>query len=240
MADDEHYPAQAPLTGAGPRLKAAREAAGLSVAQISAQTKIPGRMLALIEAGDFAGLPGRTYATGFTRTYARTLGLDEDEYVAAVRKEMGLGQPAELRHVPAFEPGDPARVPTAKFAWLAAIAALIVVAAGLFFWRTYYAPAVSLPSILPPEVATPAQPAAAPLTAAPSPAAPPGVSVPTDASGTAAPPIPATGGLVAVPINPRPLAARSTVRRSQPAPVSSSAGTPVPLEAPVAASTAQN
>lgn len=236
MADDDHYPAQAPLTGAGPRLKAAREAAGLSVAQISQQTKIPGRMLALIEAGDFAGLPGRTYATGFTRTYARMLGLDEDEYVVAVRKEMGLGQPAELRHVPAFEPGDPARVPTAKFAWLAAIAALIVVAAGLFFWRTYYAPAVSLPSILPPDVAT-----SAPSTVAPLPASLPAF-VPDPATGAASAPdaIPATGGVVAMPINPRPAAMRPPVRRSQPAPVASSAGTPVPPVAPVAASTAQN
>ena len=57
MADDEHYPAQAPLTGAGPRLKVAREAAGLSVAQISAQTKIPGRMLALIGALESRGGP---------------------------------------------------------------------------------------------------------------------------------------------------------------------------------------
>ncbi len=154
MAYDEPYPAQAPLDGAGPRLKAAREAAGLSVDQISAQTKIPARMLALIEAGEFAALPARTYATGFTRTYARALGLDEAEYVAAVLKDLGTTHPAEQRHVPAFEPGDPARVPTAKFAWLAALMGLVVIAAGLFFWRTYYAPAVSLPSILAPGIET--------------------------------------------------------------------------------------
>lgn len=236
MADDEHYPAQAPLTGAGPRLKVAREAAGLSVAQISAQTKIPGRMLALIEAGDFGALPGRTYATGFTRTYARMLGLDEAEYVAAVRNELGLSQPAEQRHVPAFEPGDPARVPTAKFAWLAAVAALLVVAAGLFFWRTYYAPAVNLPSILPPEPATSVPPPPALPNREPLPVIAPTAAADAAGAGSAL----ATARLAAMPVNPRPPAARPPVRRARPAPVPSSLMPPELLEAPAAASTAQN
>lgn len=134
---------------AGGRLRAAREAAGLTLADMAGQTKIPIRMLTLIEAGDYAALPAKAYATGFSRTYARALGLDEGEILAEVRREMGHADPAESRLTPTFEPGDPARVPTARFAWLAAVAALAVLVAGMVLWRSYYAPAVTLPSLLP-------------------------------------------------------------------------------------------
>lgn len=139
----------------GARLAAAREAAGLSLTDLSESTRIPTRMLMLIEAGDFAALPARIYATGFTRSYARALGLNEAEYVSAVRAELGIsGQSSDSGLDADFEPGDPARVPSARLAWLAALAALAVVIGGLMFLRTYYTPAVALPSILPDEQAT--------------------------------------------------------------------------------------
>lgn len=149
---------------AGGRLRAAREAAGLSLADMAAQTKIPIRMLTLIEAGDYAALPAKAYATGFSRTCARALGLDEAEILSEVRRELGHVDPADNRLAPAFEPGDPARVPTARFAWLAAVAALAVLAAGLLLWRSYYAPAVTLPSL----TAAPAAPALVPAAPAAS------------------------------------------------------------------------
>jgi len=199
MADDDDIPAQAPPEGAGPRLKAAREAAGLTLAQISALTKIPERMLRLIEAGDYAALPARTYATGFTRTYARALALDEAEYVAAVRRELGLGEAAEVRHAPSFEPGDPARVPTVRFALVAAAAALAVIAAGLSFWRTYYAPAVTLPPILP-SAAPRAAPTPTPRLAPAPPAAAPAAGLPTTAPAVRTPaPAPAPAPPAAAP-----------------------------------------
>jgi cytoskeletal protein RodZ len=106
-------------------------------------------MIILMEDGDFAGLPAKTYATGFTRSYARAVGLDENELVEAVRRELGMSSPLDSELSFSLEPGDPARVPTARFAWVLALGAVAVVAAGLFFWRTYYAPAMTLPSILP-------------------------------------------------------------------------------------------
>ena len=154
MAIERQQP-QLPLVGPGARLKAAREAAGLSRSGIAEKTRISERMIILMEDGDFAGLPAKTYATGFTRSYARALGLDEEEYVAAVRSELGIaGQSADPSLAAEFEPGDPARVPSARLAWLAALAAAAALIAGLVFWRSYYAPAVSLPSILPDEHAT--------------------------------------------------------------------------------------
>ena len=158
----------------GLRLKHAREAAGLSLAQLSQTTKIPTRMLGLIEDGDFAALPSRIYATGFTRSYARALGLNEAEYVAAVRAEIGLSGAVEPPPATTFEPGDPARVPTARLAWLAALGAIAVLAAGLLLWRSYYAPAVSLPELPLPEETT-----AAPV---PAPAALPQAEVETESA----------------------------------------------------------
>ena len=67
--------------GVGEKLRLAREAKGWTLAQVAADTRITQRHLALIEAGDFTALPGRTYAVGFSRTYAKMLGLDESARV---------------------------------------------------------------------------------------------------------------------------------------------------------------
>jgi len=234
MPEQVDMPTSAHIAGVGPRLKATRESAGLSLAQMADQTKIPARMLTLIEAGDFAALPARTYATGFTRTYARVLGLDEKAMVAAVRAELGMHEQVESRTAHDFEPGDPARVPSARFAWLAAVAALAVVAAGMVLWRTYYAPAVVLPSLLPDEAASAAPPTAAPPLAAPIP-----VASPTEVLSEAATAAATAPAVVAAPQRAMAAPRRNVSRISAPA---APVGQP-PLEAPaspVAASTGQN
>ena len=52
----------------GDRLREAREAKGLSIEQVAAETRIHQRHLATLEAGNFGALPSRTYAVGFSRT----------------------------------------------------------------------------------------------------------------------------------------------------------------------------
>jgi cytoskeletal protein RodZ len=139
----------------GDRLRAGREAAGLSLAQLSETTKIPTRHLEALEAGNLAALPGRTYALGFARTYARAVGLDEDEIVAAMRKDYSGAAPAPyVAPTPAFAPGDPARVPSSGFAWLAGIVALLVAVGGYVWWQNYYTPSAELPSLLPADTPT--------------------------------------------------------------------------------------
>ena len=119
--------------GAGAMLRRAREEAGLSLADIAARTRIPTRQLEVIEAGAFASLPSRTYAIGFARTYARALGLNENEVTKAVRAE--LGDTGEARsYVPGdMEPGDPAKLPSRGLAWAGGAAALVLMI-GLFAW----------------------------------------------------------------------------------------------------------
>ena len=175
MSDEEGTGAVAelPLETAGSQLRRAREAAGLSLAQLAAQTRISERQLAAIEAGNFAALPGRTYAIGFSRTYAKELGLNDAAIADAVRGELAEQQPVEQRRpVQTFEPGDPARVPSARLAWIAIAALVAAVIAGVAFLPGIFAPGGSLPSILPAETPTPAAPAA-PTAPAPAPVAGP-------------------------------------------------------------------
>ncbi len=127
-----------PLEGAGPKLRRAREARGLDLAQVAAETKIPIRHLEVIERGAFSELPARTYAIGFTRTYARMLGLDDAEVMAEVRSELGDMGTQRPERIPGFEPGDPAKTPSATLAWTAAIAAIILLGGAAVFYKTFY------------------------------------------------------------------------------------------------------
>ena len=57
----------------------ARERQGLSLEQVASQTRIQQRHLQALEEEDYASLPAKVFTKGFVRSYARTLGLDEDE-----------------------------------------------------------------------------------------------------------------------------------------------------------------
>jgi cytoskeletal protein RodZ len=136
------------LSTAGSRLRQAREAAGLSRADIATQTKIAERHLIAIEEDRFGDLAARTYAVGFSRTYARALGLDEAEIADQVRVQLDAG---EMEHTglvePSFEPGDPARVPPVRMAWIAAGGVIVVVGLLLAFWGNFLSPEGTLPDL---------------------------------------------------------------------------------------------
>jgi transcriptional regulator with XRE-family HTH domain len=166
MAESHISENELPLDTAGQILCRAREAKGLSRAQIADLTKIPERLLLAIEENNFAALPARTYAVGFSRNYARALGVDEAEITRLVRAELDGAPIEQPARAATFEPGDPARIPSSAFAWLAGLLALGVIVAGLVFWRSYYSPAAELPPIV--ADAPPAQPAPS---AAPAPVA---------------------------------------------------------------------
>ena len=68
--------------GAGARLRAAREAAGLSLDQVAQQLKLAPRQVKALEDESFAELPGRTFSRGFVRNYARLLHLDAQDLLA--------------------------------------------------------------------------------------------------------------------------------------------------------------
>jgi cytoskeleton protein RodZ len=69
---------------AGAMLRAAREAAGLSIDALSQQLKLSPRQVKALEDGDYASLPGRTFVRGFVRNYARAVNIDAEAVLAAI------------------------------------------------------------------------------------------------------------------------------------------------------------
>lgn len=162
--------AKAPLT-ASERLRAAREAKGLTIADIAARTRITVRHVEALDRGDLAALPGRPYVLGFVRNYARVVGLDEAELATLARGEMDAGVPRPApRVVHQFDVDDPSKTPSRLLTWLALALCVGVLAVGGVFWRSYYAPGTDLPSLAQPDPSpTQAAPPARPVAAAPAP-----------------------------------------------------------------------
>lgn len=130
MDETNEDAAETPQIGdVGTFLKETREKAGKSIEDIATDTRIPLRHLKAIEASDYSGLPGKTYAMGFVRAFSRSLGLDEVQMVARLREELGTDDYRPAQTYEAYEPVDPARVPPRKLAWTAGLIALLLVGA---------------------------------------------------------------------------------------------------------------
>lgn len=124
------------LHNSGELLRRAREQKNLSLEDIAKSTRIPQRHLLSIEAGDFEALPGRTYAIGFAKSYARAVGLNDATIGSQLREEMedqghGAYQPEDA----GYSPDDPSNVPPKFLAWTAAGIGVVVVV-GYLIWRT--------------------------------------------------------------------------------------------------------
>jgi cytoskeleton protein RodZ len=69
---------------AGALLRAAREAAGMSVDAVAQQLKLAPRQVRALEEGDYTHLPGRTFIRGFIRNYARLVRIDPEKVLGAL------------------------------------------------------------------------------------------------------------------------------------------------------------
>lgn len=115
----------------GQRLREAREAKGISVEDIAAQTRIPTRHLTSLEESDWDKLPAATYSIGFAKNYASAVGLDRNEIGDQLRAEMGGTRPAYAQPE-VYEAADPARtMPKGLVFGALALLALFVLA---FTW----------------------------------------------------------------------------------------------------------
>lgn len=139
---------QLPLHGVGDRLRMAREKAGMTLAQLAAETRIPQRHLEFMEAGNWNALPARTYATGFARTYAKAVDLDPRETVEDVRAELAASEPGDRGRAATFEPGDPARIPSRGLALASLVAVVILLVGGFMFYTRVIAPGAGPGSLL--------------------------------------------------------------------------------------------
>jgi cytoskeletal protein RodZ len=91
----------------GERFRAAREARGLSLSDVSQQIRIRSVYLAAIEDENWASIGAPVYIRGFLRTYARFLGLDPEEVVGSFN---GVPPPPPGARASAATP-DPAVAP---------------------------------------------------------------------------------------------------------------------------------
>jgi cytoskeleton protein RodZ len=76
----------------GEQLRTAREARGVTLREISDQTRIPMRYLEAIENNDYKPLPGGIFNRSFIKKYANYIGFDENEAVESysrTAREMG-------------------------------------------------------------------------------------------------------------------------------------------------------
>lgn len=114
----------------GETLAEERERAGLSVTQVSLQTRIRETVIRGMEADDFSACGGNFYARGHIRSISRVIGIDPEPLVAEFDATHG-GAPQPVSAVSAFEPEQPVafrerRSPNWSAAMALALAAVVI------------------------------------------------------------------------------------------------------------------
>lgn len=111
----------------GDTLTRAREARGLSVEDVSNQTRIRAGLIRQIEADQFEGCGGAVYARGHLRSLAKAVGADAEELVAEFDRSHADEPAPDLVPVPAVDPHAAARAERKQPNWAAAMAVTLVV-----------------------------------------------------------------------------------------------------------------
>jgi cytoskeleton protein RodZ len=177
----------APLGTVGQDLRAARLRLGDDLATVSSALKIRKDHLEALEEDRLEGLPGRTYAVGFVRSYATYLGLDAGEYLARFKEEIA-GRTEGPHLTPYIDPGE-RRLPQGWQVIAVAFAALLIF--GIYLVVKAVNSETPPPvAPVPAEIANTAQPATPTPAAAPTPApivppAPATAGTPAPVPGTA-------------------------------------------------------
>lgn len=125
--DDRTFPAD-DQESIGRALQHARIAAGLTVEEVSASTRVRIPIVHAIEEDDFSRCGGAVYARGHIRTLARAVGLDPAPLVERYDADHG-GRPAPTPAAPLFE-AERIRPEPRRPNWTAAMVAAIVAVVG--------------------------------------------------------------------------------------------------------------
>jgi cytoskeleton protein RodZ len=73
----------------GEFFKQVRETKGLTIDEVASKTRIRTDFVKALEDGNFAKLPDQVFARGFVRSYARSLGLDEEDAIHRFAQSAG-------------------------------------------------------------------------------------------------------------------------------------------------------
>ncbi len=126
----------------GARLRQAREARGVSLRELSDQTRIARRYLEAIEADDYKELPGGIFNRSFIKAYARGVGFNEAEAVGAYM-EVARAQgetpdelPTSRQSSRIYMDGDTSRSPFVTA--LLSLVILSIISLGIYAGLHYY------------------------------------------------------------------------------------------------------
>jgi cytoskeleton protein RodZ len=141
------------LPSFGENLKKEREKRKITIEDISASTKIGTRMLQALEENKFNQLPGGIFNKGFVRSYARFVGIDEDQAVAdylqasgdapppsteiAVREGDGRDEGARAKAENAARLDSISENPSRPLPWGLFAAILLLIALALSLWSRH-------------------------------------------------------------------------------------------------------
>jgi cytoskeleton protein RodZ len=200
---------ESPLETVGQDLRAARLRRGDEIAQVSRALKIRKDHLEALEEDRIEDLPGKTYAIGFVRSYARHLGLDSAQYVERFKQDI-TGRPEEQSREPAPIHQDDGRRLPQGWRMIAGVVGLLLVfgvwhllssggdedqavpPAPVLAQPRPAAPPAPAPVVIPAQTATPSPATDNP--AATNPASPGATATPPPAAGPATPATQATTG----------------------------------------------
>jgi cytoskeletal protein RodZ len=119
----------------GDTLAEARRRAGLTITQVSHQTRIRETIIRGIERGDFSACGGDFYARGHIRSIAKVIGIDPDTLIGEY--DSAHGAPHAIRAAEVFEPSTPIRLKEGRsLNWSVAMVLALVVIVGYLIYHT--------------------------------------------------------------------------------------------------------
>ena len=117
----------------GDTLAEARRQAGLTITQVSRQTRIRESIIRAIEQGDFSACGGDFYARGHIRSIAGAVGVDPVPLIREYDEEHG--PPGAMRASQIFEPATPIKIREPRnlhLGWVLAVAVLALAGFGAY------------------------------------------------------------------------------------------------------------
>lgn len=133
----------------GEKLKQAREARGLSISEVAEQTRISPLYLESIENDDYKPLPGGIFNKGFVKSYAKFVGVDDQEALQDYSRLAASQTDANAEESKTYRPevltDDQARstsLPTLIFA----VIILGLLAGGVYYFVNYWQNSQSQPA----------------------------------------------------------------------------------------------
>ncbi|MDP3848240.1 MAG: helix-turn-helix domain-containing protein [Pseudomonas sp.] len=118
----------------GETLRNARENKNWSQADVAVKLNLTVQALGHLESGDFAKLPGNTFARGYIRTYAKLLGIDQEPLVVAFDQLTGSNAAGSSVHA-LGRIEEPAHVAQNLLRVVSFLLLLALALASYFWWQ---------------------------------------------------------------------------------------------------------